>query len=160
MSPNEAESSALPWQRIHELEIGEAYPAAIDALEERLRVHPDEMEAVIRLGFNLWYAVVEETRLKNCVPVEECAERFMKTFHTYKESLGDNADFCWAFGLGIDLFWHMFPGATKETGASLIQRAAQLDEFWNRFSKGEVPVEEYAARFAGRGIFAAYYAVA
>lgn len=42
------------WSKIHELEVGEEYPLALDALEERLRADPFDPEAVIRLGFNLW----------------------------------------------------------------------------------------------------------
>lgn len=39
----------LSWERIHELEVREDYPAAIDALEERLGAIPSDKEAVIRL---------------------------------------------------------------------------------------------------------------
>jgi hypothetical protein len=148
------------WHQIHQLEIREDYPAAVEALEERVRADPNETETVIRLGFNLWYATAEEARLRNGIPIEEYAARFMALLRAYGESLGDNADFCWAFGLGIHLFWHMFPGATAEMGRSLLQRAAQLDEFWRQFSEGEIPAEECAKRFADRGIFASYYAVA
>ena len=48
----------LMLDQIHELEVREDYPTAIDALEERVRADPSDREAVIRLGFNFWYAVV------------------------------------------------------------------------------------------------------
>jgi hypothetical protein len=37
-------------EQIHRLEVLEDYPAAINALEERLRQCPGERETVIRLG--------------------------------------------------------------------------------------------------------------
>ena len=58
------------WPHIHDLEVREDYPAAIDALETRLAIDPEDHEAVRRLGFNLWYAVIEQTRMGKDLPVQ------------------------------------------------------------------------------------------
>jgi ankyrin repeat protein len=136
------------------------YPAAIDALEEKLAGDPDDAEAVIRLGFNLWFAVVENDPMMADLPVEQYAERFMDVFHRYEGKLGSNGDFCWAFGLGMSMFSHHFPGATEEMGKRLIGSARELDPFWARFGTQGISspsMDEQAARFNGRGIFEGYY---
>jgi hypothetical protein len=148
----------LPWDDIHALEVAEDYPAAIDALESRLSQNPAETEAIIRLGFNLWYAVVEDTRMGKRLPTAQYAQRFMDLLHQYHESLQSNADFCWAFGQGIHLFWHELSGATEQLGQSLINRACALDSFWARFWT-DVSDFEAGERLKDRGILANYYNV-
>lgn len=177
---------ALSWQEIHELEVGSKYPAAIEALEERLRENPCDYEAVIRLGFNLWYAAEGAECMGLDLPCSEYYARVMKLLEQYKPKLADNADFCWAFGLGIHLFFYHFPGATAQMGDDLMDRARNLDPFWARLYDQEtwwdrtilprlprfvrrllwfaypIPSEvtqEAADRFRGRGIFASYYSI-
>ncbi len=145
----------LPLDKIHEIEVREDYPAAIDALEARLQADPSEKETVIRLGFNLWYAAHEEARLRKGLPTERYGRRFMDLFREYRAELQDDADVCWAFGLGISLFWHEFPGADEPLGKALLARAKSLDCFYCRMKQ-----EEMSVRFRGRGIFASYYATA
>jgi len=148
----------LGWNEIHQLEMEESYPAAIEAIEARLRADPADVEAVIRLGFNLWYAAHGMDRMQKVLPKEAYATRFMELLGAYRQRLADNADFCWAFGLGISLFWFEFPGADEATGEALLAQARLLDPFYRHlFSMGQ---EKIAERFRGRGIFAAYYAVA
>ena len=148
----------LAWNEIHHLEMEESYPAAIDALEARLQADPDDAEAVIRLGFNLWYAAHEMDRMQKALPKEAYATRFMELLGAYGQRLAGNADFCWAFGLGISLFWFEFPGADEATGEALLAQAKLLDPFYSHwFSVGQ---ERIAERFRGRGILAAYYAIA
>ena len=149
--------SSMPpsLKHIHELEVREDYPAAIDMLEERLRADPSERETVVRLGFNLWYAANEEARMRQGLPVERYASRFMELLREYQSQLDSDADFCWAFGLGISLFWFEFPGADEALGEALLARAKELDPFYVRLDQ-----EEMHERFRGRGIFASYYAIA
>jgi hypothetical protein len=142
---------------IHALEVGEKYPDAIDALGERLRVHPDEAETVIRLGFNLWYAVAEDCRMGTALPVEAYAARFMALLQRYESECRDNADFCWAYGLGLSLFWYYFPMGTEEQGDRLLARAASLSPMWGA-RHTTTSQEELCQYCAGRGIFASYYA--
>lgn len=144
----------LPWEQIHELEVREDYPAAIDALEDRLRQPPLEKEAVIRLGFNLWYATVEQARMRKVLPTERYAGRFMELFREHRSQLEGDPDFCWAFGLGLSLFWFEFPGADDNLGEALLTRAKELDPFYARMAQ-----EEMRSRFRGRGIFESYYAI-
>jgi hypothetical protein len=140
------------------LEVQEDYPAAIDALEERLAAAPNDREVAIRLGFNLWYAVAEAQRMGKCLPVARYAARFMELLREYEPGLGGDADFCWAYGLGISLFWHRFPDATEELGEAMLARAKELDPFYaSLFHEGAQ--RAIAERFRGRGIFAHYYAV-
>ena len=146
------------WPHIHDLEVHEDYPAAIDALEARLAAHPTEYEAVRRLGFNLCYAVVEQMRMGKALPVQDYATRFMELFRQYADQLADDADFCWAFGLGMSLFWHDFPGATEEEGHRLLDRARSLDPFWAHVH--EPDAQRDLSRLQNRGIFSAYYHVA
>lgn len=141
-------------EHIHGLEVREDYPAAIDALEHRLRENPTEREAVVRLGFNLWYATHEQSRMGIHLPTERYASRFMELFREYRPLVQDDADFCWAFGLGISLFWFEFPGADERLGEALLARAKELDPFYARMDQ-----EEMRERFRGRGIFASYYAI-
>ena len=150
---------ALSWSEIHELEVREDYPAAIDVLEERLRADPDDREAVIRLGFNLWIATTEAMRMQKSLPTELYAARFVELFRQYRSRLETNADFCWAFGLGISLDWFDFPGTDQALGNALMERARELDPFWRRIYQADGQAE-LAERFRGRGIFASYYGVA
>ena len=146
------------WPTIHDLEVHEEYPAAIDALECRVAADPEDSEAVIRLGFNLWYAVVEQLRMGKPLPTAQYAKRFMDLYERYSTTLADSADFCWAFGLGMSLFHHDFPGASAEEGEKLLGRARSLDAFWARFTEPGAEVD--MARIRNRGIFTAYYNVA
>ena len=141
------------------MEIEEAYPAAINALEERLRSDPSEAETVIRLGFNLWYAIIENDRMQTNLPVQTYAIRFMELFNDYRQTLTNNADFCWAFGQGMNMFWYYFPKATEELGKSLIDEACRLDDFWAKFWTDSVSDAQRTSRLKGRGILEKYYAV-
>jgi len=143
------------WHEIQELETSEAYPEAIDALEERLASNPEETEAVIRLGFNLWYAVAEGTRLGRNKRFGDYPERFTVLLERYGEKFRDVADFCWAYGLGIQLFWFHFPRMTEEQGNELLNRARALDPFWASLFRPGADL----SRLKGRGIFARYYNV-
>lgn len=146
----------MSLESIHKLEYIYDYPAAIDELELRLKENPNEAETIIRLGFNLWYAVVENDCMGKNLPVKQYASRFMALFSQYRDTLKDNADFCWAFGQGIQMFWFYFPGATEKQGQSLIDNACNLDNFYRRFFK-DLPRNEIAKRFKGRGILDIYY---
>jgi len=75
---------------IHKLEIREDYPTAINELEAHLEENPSDPETVIRLGFNLWYAVSENDRIGKNLPTENYASRFMALFHTYRERFWKN----------------------------------------------------------------------
>ena len=147
---------AKPLELIHKLELNEIYPDAIDELEERLKEYPDEVETSVRLGFNLWYVVVENTRMKMNLPTKEYSNRFMNLYNLYSQILLNNADFCWVFGQGINMFWYEFEGATEKLGEELIKRACILDDFYNKFWT-EDNNEKIKDRFIGRGIFANYY---
>lgn len=149
----------LSLNQIHELEVNERYPDAIDALEDRLLAFPCEPETVIRLGFNLWYAVAEADRMALQLPVDEYGKRFMELLGRHRSALSDNADFCWAFGLGLELFWHYFPDGSEDEGMALTARAGELDAFWQSLFDGTITQKKIAQRLAGRGIFASYYAV-
>lgn len=149
----------MTCDEIHGLELREDYPAAIDALEARLRTDPSEREVVIRLGFNLWYVVVEADRMQKQLPTEKYAARFMDLFNRYRTQLEGDADFCWVFGLGMSMFWYHFPGANKELGEALLTQAKEIDPFYERMFR-EHGQAEIAERFRGRGIFAKYYAIA
>ena len=143
------------WPHVHDLEVREDYPSAIDALEARLAIDPDDHEAVRRLGFNLWYAVIEQMRMGKELPVEEYARRFMDLYRAYASRLAGDADFCWAFGLGMSMFWYNFPGATEEEGNRLLERARQLDPMWASLHEHGTDL----SRLRGRGIFQSYYNV-
>lgn len=145
----------LSLEHIHQLEMREDYPAAIDALEERLRFDPTEHETVSRLGFNLWYAAVEDARMRKGLPIQRYANRFVELLREYQPQMECNADFCWAFGLGISLFWFEFPGTDQACGEALLARARGLARFYARMDQYEM-----YERFRGRGIFASYYAIA
>jgi len=155
---------SVTWKQHHQLEVAEDYPSAIDALEARLREDPNDVEAVIRLAFNLWNVAVEWYRVGVDEGLaEQYAARFMQLYQQYKERLSGNADFCWALGLGIQLFWFELPGATEQLGNDLLDRAGELDSFYARMQRGGdagATQDKIARRFRGRGILALYYAVA
>jgi hypothetical protein len=146
---------AFTLSEIHEREIAEDYPLVVTALEDRLGEDANDRETVIRLGFNLWYAIAENDRMGKRLPTEQYARRFMELFSRYCAELKDNPDFCWSFGQGMQMFWYWFPGATEERGKSLIIHACTLDPFYRRFA--ELTNEELAGRFRGRGILQVYY---
>lgn len=150
------------WEEIRELELRRRYPEAITALEKRLSDNTDfEEEVVVRLGFDLWLVVVDaHEKNKWEEPYTSYALRFVELLRIFRRRLYGNADFCWAFGLGIKMFWHNFPGLSKEEGESLMKRAESLDGFWARFlvsGGGGVTQEEMREKFRGRGVFEEYY---
>lgn len=144
---------ALSLSEIHELEVTETYPGAIDELEKRIAEGYSDSETVIRLGFNLWYAVAEEYRLKLSIPGEAYRTRFVNLWRDFQGRMGDEPDFCWAFGLGASLFAHDFDGISEADGNRLLERAGQLDPFY----AGELDTAGLSARFTGRGILESYY---
>jgi len=170
----------MTLNEIHNLEMQEDYPTAIDALEERIKAYPNESETVIRLGFNLWYAVVENERLAKNLLVEKYATRFTELYKTTREAFIENTDYCWAYGLGLSMFWYHFPNTTEEEGKALLNRAKEKDIFWARFMQQSNFYERLLQRFASsiywwikkkrtkeilmrldnRGIFTSYYNVA
>lgn len=153
----------LSWSEIHRLEVGEEYPAAIDALEARLAADLLDIEAVRRLGFNLWYAVAEDSRIRNPIPAKEYAARFNELHRQYVHRFSDDADFCWAFGLGLSFYSFHLSGTTDEAGRRILEsegyrlldRARSLDPMWAELARGTD-----LSRLRGRGIFASYYNVA
>jgi hypothetical protein len=147
---------SMSLDNIHKLEYVEDYPAAINELELRLKENPNEVETIIRLGFNLWYAVVENDSMEKNLPVKQYASRFMALFYQYQDTLKNSADFCWVFGQGIQMFWFYFPGATEMLGQLLIDNACRLDNFYKHFWKN-LPHCLIAERFKGRSIFDKYY---
>lgn len=169
---------AMSLAEIHKLEMQEKYPDAIQALEERLKENPHDGETITRLGFNLWYAAEESDRMGIYLPVDDYFARVMELLDKYRSECGDNADFCWAIGLGISLFHYYFPSGTQELGDSLLAKARRLDPFYARFMKNrprwyfKIPkfirrlihgrqerriMQDTVTRFRGRGIFAKYY---
>jgi hypothetical protein len=143
------------WETISTLELAEKFPEAIEAIEKRLAADPSEAEAVIRLGFNLWYAVAEGGRLSPSGGYEQFAPRFVTLYRTYSNRFADNADFCWFFGLGMSLFWFYFPDTTEDDGKRLLEHARSLDPMWRHLWDPGVDL----SRLRGRGILAAYYTV-
>ncbi len=148
----------LSFDEINKLEVREDYPAALDALEARIHADPSDREAVIRLGFNLWYVVAEAMRMQKRLPTEQYAKRFMEVFHAYRPQFEGDADFCWAFGQAISLSWFELPGADEALREALVARAKELDQFYERFFR-ETGYAEMVERFRGRGIFAKYYGI-
>jgi hypothetical protein len=157
---------APSWDEIYELEVNLMYPAAIEALEERLKGDPDEKEAVIRLGFHYWFVISENDCLSLNVPVEQYAARFRELLWTYEDILGEDADFCFSYGLGLSLSFYDLVArmddleAYEALGKKLMKKAASLDAFYKRLNKGKVTQEQIARHFRGRGCFARYYGVA
>ena len=47
-------------------------------------------------------------------------------------------DFCWAFGLGLSVFWFEFPGASDKLDGALLERAKELDPFYARLNQEEM----------------------
>lgn len=134
-------------------------PAALSALEERLSRDEGDAESVIRLGFGLWNVVVEPDLFPGFSDddIPRCAARFMELLREYETKLWGNADFCWSFGLGLQLFWFVFPGGEEEVGERLKQRACQLDPLYRRLNGAEASNQEMIARFIGRGSLDVYY---
>ena len=158
----------LSWDEIYDLEVDYKYPAIIEALEERLKENPDDKEAVIRLGFHYWYITAEYRCLGLNIPWEKYTARFRELLENYKETLGNDADFCFSYGLGLDLFYyHFVPDATdgksvkayESLGKKLLKKAASLDPFYKKFNKSKATQEEIAQHFSGRGCFLKYYNV-
>lgn len=144
---------------IGQLEITGAYPRAIEALEEQLHADPGNIEVVARPGFNLWYVAHEADRMGKGLPVESYRKRFMELLREYREKGLSSGEFCWAFGLGLDLFWHEFPDATETMGPELLSQAEKLDPFWGRIRNGKVMQVELNQRIKDKGIFSRYYQV-
>lgn len=143
------------WDRIGSLEKTGEHNRAIKSLEEVLLQHPGDEEAVIRLGFHYWYVTVEHDLLQVDRSAEDYGRSFMQLFRQYEAALSHHADFCWAFGLGMSMFWFEFPGATKEVGDRLLAKAKELDEFWRKFPN--VSLKEEIAKYGDRGIWTYYY---
>lgn len=156
------------WDEIYVLEVNYKYPTIIEALEERLKENPDDKEAVIRLGFHYWYITAEYRCLDLNIPWEQYTARFRELLETYKDTLGNDADFCFSYGLGLDLFhYHLVPDANdvnslkayESLGKKLLKKAESLNPFYKKFNKSKVTQKEIAQHFSARGCFLKYYNV-
>ena len=159
---------ALSWDEIIELEVGYKYPAVIEAIEKRLKENPNDKEAVIRLGFHYWYITAEYDSLGLNIPWEQYTTRFRELLETYKDTFANDADFCYYYGLGLDLFHYHFVSDANDVksvkayeflGKKLLQKAASLDPFYKKHNKGKTTQEEISQYFSGRGCFLKYYNV-
>jgi hypothetical protein len=142
---------------IHEMEINERYPEAIDALESALEEQPS-CGVAARLAFNLWFVYIESFGFPQSLPFEQYRKRFVSLYRQYRDRCWNCADFCWACGLGISMFGYHFDIAQEE-GDRLLQRATELSEFWARMSQQEASEDEMRRYLAGKGIFECYYNV-
>lgn len=104
--------------QIHQLEVSESYPAAVDVLEQRLAQNPEE--TVIRLAFNYWLLAEKTSMVQSTLAAEVYAKRFMDLYKKYESQFFKSADFMFAVGLGLSLYWYMFPGATEQLGKNLL----------------------------------------
>ncbi|MHC4068357.1 MAG: hypothetical protein ACYS18_04575 [Planctomycetota bacterium] len=159
---------AMSWDEICVLEVNLKYPDVIDAIEELLKDNPNDKEAVIRLGFHYWFAVIENDALGLNVPWEEYTTRFRELLNTYKDIFANDADFCFSYGLGLNLCYFYFVPDSSNTksfkayeslGKKLLKKAASLDPFYKKFNKAKATQEEIAEHFSGRGCFLRYYNV-
>jgi hypothetical protein len=154
---------ALSLNHIHCLEVDEDFRGAIKALEERLMEFPEDPETVIRLGFILWLTASNFGRIDIPENFErECGSRFVSLYDKYESKLSENADFCWAFGLGMSLFGECLPGASGELGEFLLAKAKTLDPFWKNLlgeSERKLGEDEIRKKLQGRGALASYYGV-
>jgi hypothetical protein len=157
---------ALSWDEIYILEANYKYPDIIDALEERLKENPDDKEAVIRVGFHYWFITVEYDCLKVKIPFEQYTARFRELLETYKDKFGNDADFCFSYGLGLDMFYYNFVPDAKDIkslkayeslGKKLLKKTASLEPFYKKFRKRKATQEDIAQHFSGRACFLKYY---
>lgn len=156
----------LSWDKIYYLEINEKYPEAINAIEDKLKETPGNAETVIRLGFNLWFAIVEDDRMKLNLPIEQYANRFMELLNEYRSKLQDNADFCFSYGLGLSSDYYRFVKNANDIkelkkceklGKDILKRASKIDSFYKKVIKGKVSKDELSEHFKGRGCFERYF---
>ena len=159
---------ALSWDDICDLEVNYQYPDIIEALEERLKANPNDKEAVIRLGFHYWYVIAEHGCLGITIPWEIYAARFRELLQGYRKTLGNDADFCFSYGLGLDLFHYYLVSDAKDVkilkayeslGKKLLKKAARLDPFYKKFNRAKITQEEIAEHFSGKACFLRYYNV-
>jgi len=100
----------LSIEEIEVLEDESKWEQAREALLERYRANPNDLQTVIRLGFLSWYVLVEW----GCIHVtEDMNQRTYQTIldevaHTGFDNFSDNADFLWCFGYMIFLFPYYF----------------------------------------------------
>ncbi len=156
------------WDEIYDLELDYKYPAIIEALEGRLKDNPEDKEAIIRLGFHYWYIIIECDCLKVNIPYEQYTARFRELLEKHKEPLGNDADFCFSYGLGLSMFYYHFVPDAKNVkslkayeslGKKLLKKAASIDPFYKKHRKLKATQEEIAQHFSGRGCFLKYYNV-
>lgn len=97
-------------EEIHEFEKAKNWTQAINALEERLKSDPVELESVLRLAFLLWDLHVEEGSMRHGSDTSRFIDRTKELFFTTKEKFKDNSEYLFWFGLMISLFpWEFVP---------------------------------------------------
>ncbi|MHC4950303.1 MAG: hypothetical protein ACYTEU_04860, partial [Planctomycetota bacterium] len=106
--------------------------------------------------------------LKLNIPFEQYTTRFRELLETYKDTFGNDADFCFSYGLGLELFFYYFVPDAKDAksvkayetlGKKLLKKAASLDPFYKKFNKSKATQEDIAQHFSGKGCFLKYYNV-
>ena len=156
------------WEEIYNLEITEQYPAAIEAIEERLKSNSEKEEGVIHLGFLYWLGIVEDERLNLNVSFQQYAARFRELLNTYQSVFDNNADFCFSYGFGLSMDYYYFARDAKDTkelnlyeslGKSLLEKAKRLSPFYKKLLNGKVSQQEISQHFAKRGCFLKYYSI-
>jgi hypothetical protein len=130
------------------------FEAAVSALEERVHHNPMDREAVTQLIFCLWLFATEWPvyRPDQPVPEAEWEERFGALIEEYEGRFSYDADFCWACGLGLSATC-----GNEERANELLQKAYQLDTFWDDYYGGKTSNEQERVRFQGRGPFELYF---
>ncbi len=97
-------------EEIEVLEDELKWEQAREALLERYRTNPDDLQNVIRLGFLSWYVLVEW----GCIHVTENMNQrtyqaiLQEVTQTGFENFPDKSDFLWCFGYMIYLFPYYF----------------------------------------------------
>ncbi|XQY91641.1 hypothetical protein ACNRWW_19460 [Metabacillus sp. HB246100] len=164
------------WTEVDTLENQERWNEAKLLLIQIWRQNPNDLKAIIRLGFFCWYILVEEGPLGiKDVDFVELETVLNEVTHFGLANFMTNEDFLWCFGYMISLFPYYFGDYEywEEKGISMLKRAYELcpDEPVYRYSYlgsypntyGKLKDEFYQLqavledRFQGEGLLSEYF---
>lgn len=164
------------WPEVDILENQGEWNKAKVLLLQHWNENPNDIKAVIRLGFLSWYVLVEEGPLDiKGVDFDEIETILREVTNYGFNHFSTNEDFLWSFGYMISLFPNYFgdDDSWEQKGKTMLKKAYEIcpDETVYRYTYfGSFPNEEdklkeelrqlravLEERFPGEGILSEYF---
>ena len=132
-------------------------PLLFETPPEKNIIEPNSRNIIIQLGFIYWYVIVEKDCLKLDIDAEIYSSKFLTLLSEKSEEFKDDADFYWAYGLGLEIGCGYFGKneiEIKLKAESFIEKACEIDCFFKKMVNGSASNQEIRDHFKDLSVFA------